>query len=431
MRTRILIGTIVLTVLTIAAFFVPAAIALSNAEGEAQVVELQREAADAAAQLNPRLGDGDRNGGTAPGQFGERTADAGVPHDFSVYDEAGTRLSGNGPGVADAPVRSALAGSSATARVGTERVVTVPLAGGGAVRASEPTSEADDRTRAAVVRLGLIAVLVLVVAGIGAWLLAQRLTEPLRELRRSASRLGGGDFTATAPTTGVAEIDDVADALNASATRIGGLVERERRLTADTSHQLRTPIAGLRLALETEAVSPRDDPSELIEEALGAVDRLEVTVAGLAELAREEVSDDPFDLDDAISAAVRTWRPLFRRSGREIEVGPPSVEQSPTHAVAIGAILDVLLDNALHHGSGTVRVDVDSSNGTAQITVADEGHCDLDDERLFERHESGRGGTGIGLHLARTLAEAEGARLRLVRRDRTTFQLQLPVLVPT
>ncbi len=429
MRTRILIGTIVLTALTIAAFFVPAAISLSNAEGEAQVVELQREAADAAAQLNPHLDDGDGDGGATDAWVGERTANAGASHAFAVYDGTGRRLSGSGPAQADAPVRSALAGMSATARVDAERVVAVPLAGGGALRAAEPTSEADDRTRAAVIRLGLIAVLVLVVAALGAWLLAQRLTEPLRALRRSAARLGGGDFTATAPVTGVSEIDDVADALNASATRIGRLVERERRLTADTSHQLRTPIAGLRLALESEAVSPREDPSQLIEEALGAVDRLEVTVAALADLARDELSDDPFDIDDVVSAAMRTWLPVLRRAGREIEVGPPCDERSPTHAIAVGTILDVLLENALHHGTGTVRLDVDCTSGTAQITVTDQGHCDLDEERLFERHESGAGGTGIGLHLARTLAEAEGARLRLVRRDSTQFQLQLPLLV--
>lgn len=428
-----MVGTVLLAMGAIAAFFVPAAIALAKAEGEAQVVELQREASDAAARLDPRGADPDNpsdTSGRSDREGSERPRRSGTRHDYAVYDASGHRLSGTGPEIADTAVRAAMAGTSTTGLVGQERVAAVPLSSGGAVRAAEQASEADNRTRAAVLRLGLAALIVVAAGSIAAWLLARRLTKPLRQLGRSAARLGGGDFTATAATTGIREIDEVADALNSSATRIGTLVERERRLTADASHQLRTPITGLRLALEGELAAPRPDSTAVIREALGAVDRLEATVTALTDLARDEASTDPFEVDQVVAAAVHRWKPLFSRASRSIVVGTPTGAISQTRRVAIETILDVLLDNALHHGAGVVSIDTDTASGSARLLVADEGSCSLADGRLFERHHSSTGSTGIGLHLARTLSEAEGARLRLIRQAPTTFQLLLPLRHP-
>lgn len=426
MRRRLLLGTVLLTVGTIAAFFLPAAIALSHAEREAQVVELQQEAMDATARLDPasvRPGidpshDADLDGAA------EATPDQ--QHDYGRYDAAGRLVSGTGPPRADAPTFTAIAGSSATARVGDERVAAVPLASGGAVRAAEPASEADQHTRAAVLQLAGIAGLILLVASIAAWLLARRLTDPLRALGQSAARLGGGDFTATAPTAGIVEIDEVADALNASASRIGQLVERERRLTADTSHQLRTPIAGLRVALETEIAAPRPDHTKVLAEALGAVDRLEGTVTALADLARDVPPDEPFALDGLISAAAARWRPHLRVTNRSLLVPEPTGTRCPARRAAVDTILDVLIDNALTHGTGDVTIGIDTAGPSALVTVADEGTCTIGADQMFQRHASGSGGTGIGLHLARTLAEAEGARLRLRTAAPTVFEVQLP-----
>ncbi len=416
-----------LTVATISAFFIPAALALSDAEREAQVVELQQEAMDATARIDPssarpRLeprqepGDGDRDG---DGRIDQQ-------HDYARYDSTGRRVWGNGPDRADAPVLAALAGRSTTGRVGDERVAAVPLADGGAVRAAEPAAEADRRTRTAVLQLAAIAGLVLALGAGAAWLLARRLTEPLRQLGLSAVRLGGGDFTATAPRAGIIEIDAVAEALDAGATRIGQLVERERRLTADTSHQMRTPITGLRVALETELAAPRPDPRAILGEALGAVDRLDATVTALTDLARGESTGEPFDLDAMLQAALERWQPPYRSAGRGLRSGPASGGFSPARQAAVDTILDVLLENALTHGRGDVEVEVTGSAGVARVTVTDEGRCTIEGSELFRRHASGGGGSGIGLHLARTLAEAEGARLRLISRGPTTFELQLP-----
>ena len=209
-------------------------------------------------------------------------------------------------------------------------------------------------------------------------------------------------------------------------------MEREQRLTADTSHQLRTPLAGLRLALEAERAAPRDDPAQVITEALGAVERLEATIDALTDLAREDAAGIELALDAVAGAAVERWRPLYAAAGRILEVDRGAGEAVVSaRAAALDTIVDVLLDNALHHGTGTTTVVTETNGGSARIVVADEGTCTLTDEWLFARRSRGPGAPGIGLHLARTLAEAEGARLRLLDQEPTSFQLVLPAADPS
>ncbi len=424
MRVRLLVGTVVLTLVSITAFFIPAALTLVNAQREAQVVELQREASEAAAALGTSEG---TNGSVGTGEEVDRTEHLTPEHDYASYDLAGRLIEGRGPPLADAPVQAALQGHALTLQVGAERVAAVPLASGGAVRAAEPVEEVDERIRSAVLGLAGVALLVLVGGIVAAWFLSRRLTLPLRRLATSAMSLGGGDFTATAQMTGVSEIDDVAAALNSSAERIGGLVTREQQLTEDISHQLRTPLAGLRIALEGELADPRSDRTIVVREALGAVDRLDTTVSSLTELARARATGEPFAADDAVTDAIRRWHQTFKAAGRELRSIAESEALTSAHGAAIAAILDVLLDNALRHGRGSVTITSRDVPGAVDLLVSDEGHCELSDAEMFTRHYSDAGGTGVGLDLARTLASAEGARIRLSSGAPTTFRLQVPL----
>src|SRR5262249_52305381 len=145
----------------------------------------------------------------------------------------------------------------------------------GALRAGEPIDEATDRTHHIWMAMAGLAVAVVAVAAFAALVLARHLTRPVRRLRDAAVRLGDGDFTVAAPTSGVAALDDAAAALTSTAHRLGGLVERERAFSADASHQLRNPLASLRLALETELAQPRADATLALHDALDDVDRLE------------------------------------------------------------------------------------------------------------------------------------------------------------
>ena len=260
------------------------------------------------------------------------------------------------------------------------------------------------------------------------------LVRPLEALRAVAQRIGDGDFTQETPVTGLSELDQLGDSLRSSANRIARLLTRERAFSSDASHQLRTPLAALRTTLETELYAPRPDPRLAIEEGLRAVDRLERTVVTLLDLARDEPPDRAeLDLGERLLAASKRWQPDAAQRGRAIEVhtaGEPGAGRTriTAHASASACdhILDVLIENALVHGSGTVMLRAVPRHGVIGVEVIDEGSVARDAEpRLFRRRESWAGSTGIGLHLARALAEGEGGRLRLADTAPTTFELLL------
>ena len=95
-------------------------------------------------------------------------------------------------------------------------------------------------------------------------------------------QLGDGDITIDMPRCNIPELDDTAQAMTATARRLDNLVARERSFSADASHQLRMPLAGLRAAIETEIEFPRPDQTEVLHESLVDIDRLEGTIAEVA-----------------------------------------------------------------------------------------------------------------------------------------------------
>jgi signal transduction histidine kinase len=265
---------------------------------------------------------------------------------------------------------------------------------------------------------------VAVAAGAG-WILVRRLTKPLDRLRGAAIALGEGDFTVTPAFTGLAELDDVGEALHHTARRIGGLIERERTFSADASHQLRTPIAGLRVALEAELTVPRPDRETVLRECLGVTERLQETVDDLLRLARNVPLDrGPLDVSGALKELVQRWRGPLESQGRRIEaVDDPALPEVRASAAAIRHVLDVLVENALTHGRGTVTVASQGLPHGVVITVSDQGRGIADSTVLFRRRAPGAG--GIGLALGRTLAAAEGGQLRLRSARPAVFELTL------
>jgi signal transduction histidine kinase len=122
------------------------------------------------------------------------------------------------------------------------------------------------------------------------------------------------------------------------------------------------------------------------------------------------------------------WRRVVTRAGRRIEVGGDHNVIARVSRGTVGQVLDVLLENALEHGRGTIRVDVTRDGRAAVISVADDGPGvpEADRERIFERGASRAGRTGIGLHLARTLAEGDGGAIRVSSAGASRFELRLP-----
>ncbi|MFD7559321.1 MULTISPECIES: ATP-binding protein [unclassified Streptomyces] len=278
--------------------------------------------------------------------------------------------------------------------------------------------------------VGAVALLAVVAAVLLAVRQANRLTSPLTDLAETAERLGSGDPRPRHKRYGVPELDRVADVLDSSAERIGRMLTAERRLAADASHQLRTPLTALSMRLEEITVT--DDLETVREEAsiaLTQVERLTDVVQRLLTNSRDPRTGSavPFDLDEVVKQQVEEWRPAYRSAGRAIvRSGKQGVRAVGTPG-AVAQVLATLVENALMHGGGTVALRTRVIGNQAVLEVTDEGPGVPPDlgNRIFERTISGRNSTGIGLAVARDLAEADGGRLELLQAQPAVFALFL------
>jgi signal transduction histidine kinase len=298
----------------------------------------------------------------------------------------------------------------------------------GAVRVTETTSIANAKTNRVLWLLALFAIGLVAATAVIGWMLMRAITSRFEQIHRAAVRIGDGDFAVTVPPTGLAEFDRVGSALNHTAQRLGSMVERERAFAAAASHQLRTPIASFRVALEAELLAPQANPGTIVGQGLDTLDRLDRTVTSLLDLARDAPSDrGVLAMPEVVRTLVDRWRQpaLLRR--RRVEFRSVEPQQADVHAssAAIHHVLDVLVDNALLHGRGDVTIEGNAVEGGYVIRVADQGSIATDAVDLFRKRGPGLSTTsrGIGLSLARTLASAEGAHLRLVSHRPTTFEL--------
>ncbi|WP_329384746.1 ATP-binding protein [Streptomyces sp. NBC_01351] len=301
------------------------------------------------------------------------------------------------------------------------------------VEASRSTvTEEVGRTLAVV---GAVALLAVVAAVLLAVRQANRLASPLTDLAEAAERLGSGDPRPRHRRYGVPELDRVADVLDASAERIGRMLTAERRLAADASHQLRTPLTALSMRLEEITVT--DDLETVREEAsiaLTQVERLTDVVQRLLTNSRDPRTGSavPFDLDEVVKQQVEEWRPAYRSAGRAIvRSGKQGVRAVGTPG-AVAQVLATLVENALMHGGGTVALRTRVVGNQAVLEVTDEGPGVPPDlgNRIFERAISGRNSTGIGLAVARDLAEADGGRLELLQAQPPVFAIFLSRTAP-
>ena len=222
-----------------------------------------------------------------------------------MYDRAGRLIDGTGPRRGNALVRAALHGTESTGTLGSDVAVAAPISDGDQVIAvvllRSDLSAAHHRGLLAWLVIAAIGAGAVLVAAGAALLLARRLSAPLDRLRHAARRIGAGDLDVRAPLSGVAEFDTLAATLNDSAARIQTMLGRERSLSAEVSHQLRTPLSGLRLELETLRASA--PPRRSVESALAAVDRLETIIDEVIALARDLPAPQTADLGELIASA--------------------------------------------------------------------------------------------------------------------------------
>jgi signal transduction histidine kinase len=300
----------------------------------------------------------------------------------------------------------------------------------GAVRASASGATMAGRIWRAWLLMLLSGLVAIALGGLLAWWQARRLAAPLARLASAARRIGHGDFTSTAPRSGLGEIDDVAGALDATAGRLGAALQRERSFSADASHQLRTPLSALRLDLEFALLEEAVDRRH-VEDALGEVDRLAETIDDLLALARDTHGDrDVLDIGGLFDEIEAEWHGRLASEGRPLRVARaenlPPVRMSEA---AARQILSVMMNNAAIHGAGVTSVTSRLTSDCVALDVADEGPgFPADVDGAFARRPDGGSHHGIGLALARALAEAEGGRLVVTRAGpRPIVSLLLPM----
>jgi two-component system, OmpR family, sensor kinase len=284
------------------------------------------------------------------------------------------------------------------------------------------------RATAAIVAValgGLIAGLVLVLA------IARSLARPLSRLATTARRLGDGDLSARAGSLeGGDEVHELAGSFDEMASRVERTVRAQREFVANASHQLRTPLTGIKLRLEAGiAESDDEEVRTQLRAADREVERLSQIIERLLTMASqiEEGTVPHADLGDAVERAVHRWRERAVRGSAELS---SEIEGTDLAVVAdpadVDQVLDVLIDNALTHAAGPIRVIASAGPGRAIVSVADRGPGIPEDEvaRVTERFFRGRGaatgGSGLGLAIARELAERWGGALDLRAEDEGT-----------
>ncbi len=403
MRRRLVLSTVLVVTIVLVLLTVPVALILRNAAN----AELEARTDQAAAAVESLV-----RADLAAGQIPDLAVTDGIVSTgdgVRVLDLDRKVIAERNVSDISSPFRSSVSGPNDT----TVQVVT-------------SRSAVDQRLVNQVVRLAVVGLFAIFGAALLAFVQARQLARPLERLARAATRLGDGDFTATAPTSsGITEIDSIARAIRLSANRVERMLESERGFTADATHQLRTGLTGLAMRLELLERHPDPDVAVEAGTTLTQVHDLNTTLDELLRVARKGTTGERTEVDlvALVDHHVADWQPLFTKKRRQIVVTTGRVEPVVGTPGLVGQILNILIENSLQHGRGTVAVLV---NGTS-VLIEDEGQG-IDEAAaatLFDRQSDHQAAHGRGLPLARRLAEADGGRLELTHRTPATFTLSM------
>jgi signal transduction histidine kinase len=297
----------------------------------------------------------------------------------------------------------------------------------------------DASVRSSWLRVSFIG-LVVVLVGLGlAWILAGSIARPLEKLGAAAARLGRGDLDSRVEPEGPREIDAVGRSFNRMADALSANLSAQRDFVANASHQLRTPLTGIKLRLEAIRAQG-GSAAEEAQKAEGEVDRLSALVDDLLALARAsslEASGEIVDLGDAARAAGRRWAGPAASAGHELEIEEGARARVWAASDDLAQILDNLIENAIRYSPPGTRIVVSvEDREEPAILIADTGPGipPEERERVFERFFRGSGGrrsaagTGLGLAIVAELADRWQGEVELLDGPGTRIRASFPRL---
>jgi signal transduction histidine kinase len=266
--------------------------------------------------------------------------------------------------------------------------------------------------------------------GVVAWFGARWLSAPMRRLAAASEGLGsalgeGRAMPQLDDARGTLEVRQTAQVFNTMARRLHAQFDAQRLLMAAISHDLRTPLARLRLRLE--AMPPPADTGRCIAD----VNEMNAMVGSVLEMMREQHAGGGLQRVD-IAALAQALVDDLAEQGEPVSIAPAAQAVVQARPAALKRVLGNLVDNAVRHGGGA-RVTVDAGPGGVRVCVDDDGpgipphELELAFEP-FRRLGNGDGaapGSGLGLYIARDLAQRQGGRLTLANRPGGGLRVEL------
>ena len=285
----------------------------------------------------------------------------------------------------------------------------------------------------------------LLIALFGGYLVAARLARRVGRLERAARHVARGRFMEPLPVTSKDELGQLTDTFNQMQQQLRRVDVARKEFIATASHELRTPIFSLAGFVELLQDEDLDEETrrEFLETMSEQVARLQKLAVDLLDLSRldsgsVELQTEPVDLAELTRSVAGEFHPQLEERGTDLRLEVP--DEGPNASCdreRVAQIMRILLDNALRHTpEGTdVTVSAHRYNGATELTVADSGPGLPAGARskVFERFYTGDAarGAGLGLAIARELAERMDGRLVLRTEGGTAFTLELPSDGPT
>ena len=364
MTRRLLITYLTISALALAALAIPLGITFAQRERDRLYFEIERDASAVSALSEDALENGTplpleatlahyrettRGRIVVVDKSGKSVADSNDPNapaeNYSNRPEIASALQG----------RRAIGTRHSNTAGGSLVYVAIPVASGGvvhgAVRITYPTAALDARVRNAWVRLGLLCAFVLAAIAAVGFLLARSVTRPVQKLEETAEQMADGDLSARAPTEhGAPELRALAATFNRTAGRLEQLVDAQERFVADAAHQLRSPLAALRLRLENFEPHLPASEAPKVDATIEEVARLSRIVDGLLMLARSDVDHaglHPVDVAEVARERVDAWRNVGTEQGVTLRPVASGHLWARTPVGGVEQILDNLLANAI------------------------------------------------------------------------------------